>query len=364
MFRVNTSRQQLIRRETKSHRTFRALTLMLAIGTVTASCNLGNPDTPDTASVTQLSSPIDEYLHLVFGTNLSPEALIRQRELENQRQEDLIAECMAAQGFQYTPDPENTMFTWDDADADWHPNDPDWLHQYGFGGIIFPPGSPTGGLHTTSGAVGRRDPNQEHRMSLTPAEGAAWNIALNGDRSNFAYMDEDERNTFLSDLNNFGCFGWAVLEVRNETPAGLPFDAEFAPLFDAIDQFRVSLATTATQADRDWAICMNDAGYGPFNYRPDFLQLFSAEHFDVSNEIRDRLEHLGHFPFTPEDAPEVAAIFDREVATALADLECRNEVDFNARRSADVIELEAQFVTDHRVEFDALRSAIEQRTWD
>lgn len=49
-------------------------------------------------------SPIDQFLAYVEGTNLSLEAQVRQREVEYAEDQELIAACMAEQGFTYYPD--------------------------------------------------------------------------------------------------------------------------------------------------------------------------------------------------------------------------------------------------------------------
>lgn len=65
-------------------------------------------------------------------------------------------------------------------------------------------------------------------------------------------------------------------------------------------------------------------------------------------------------PFTPANSPTIAALHEREVALATADLNCRVSTGFAAGRQAHIHAVENQFIIDHREALEALRSAVEQ----
>jgi len=302
-------------------------------------------------------SPIDEYLNLLWGTNLSPTEQISRHAAETMRIEELVAQCMNGQGFEYIPDPGRRWLDFDSG-IEWRTDDPEWIEQHGFGGTVWPGVRAGTAMGWEGDRPGRPGPNAAYFNSLSESERTAFNTALNGifppDDSNY---DFDE---WRADPNNQGCRDAAWLQMREESPAGLPQTVEFAPLFEAIDFFRENLELTATQADQDWAACMAAADFVGYEQRPDFQELFRKEVWQITQELQEQGRPIRSFPELPANAPEIAALFDREVETALADLNCRNATDWDARQQATIFELEAQFIADHQAQFNALRAAVEQ----
>ena len=337
----------------------------------------GDQTKPTVETTPAARSPIDEYLAYLDGTNLAPEARIRRIEDEDVRREELIAECMTEQGFTYVPHPTTTATF--DGGVQWRTDDPDWLVNYGFGVVVFP-GLPAGELLQFGGDIpGQTNPNTQHFLTLSAAEQEAYNFALWGQRNPFpnpgpctgvgcppAPTEQDlaDWNAFEADSGNWGCWRQIHEQVMAENPWSLLEADQFAPLFEAINNFRSNAALDATEADHDWAMCMNDAGHPGYVRRPDFRSEFSGELEDISQRIIDEKSEAGeqiwHFPLQMGEAPEIDGLFEREVATALADRDCRIAVGFDARQQAAIFELEAQFVNDHRADFEALRAAAEQ----
>ena len=317
-------------------------------------------------------SPIDEYLNLVWGTNFSPEAQIQRWENEHNRTEELIAACMADLGFTYYPEV-GTMTSVVTSGNDWLINDPEWVGTWGFGVVMWP-GVPSGGIDGQIGDLTGPRRNAEHRDSLSTAERTAHERALWGASNPYhsgmwfgappadAVYDPEAAAEFDADPANWGCQRRAVEQMIAESPRGLRESDEFMPLFDAIEQFREQLTLSATEADRDWATCMHDAGFAEFDRRPDFDALFRDEAFRLSQEIVNsgRITQVSRIPLQRWDAPEMETLFQQEIDTALADLDCRTATNWNTRQQAAVFELEAQFVADHQAQFNALRAAVEQ----
>ena len=298
-------------------------------------------------------SPIDEYLNLVWGTNLSPEAQIQRHAVESERIEELVAQCMNDLGFHYIPDPGRRWLDFSSG-VEWRTEDPEWIAQFGFGGTVWPGVRAGTAVSWEGDRPGRPGPNAAFINSLSESEREAFNRALNGtfppDGSDY---DFDE---WVLDPNNQGCRGLAW----QQTAFVIHQSDEFAPLFEAIDQFRENLTLSATDADIDWAACMAEAGYTGYQARPDFQALFNQKARAITTELQEQGRAITRWPELPANQPEIAALFEREIETALADLDCRIATNWDARQQAAVFELEAQFVTDHQAQFNALRAAVEQ----
>jgi len=312
-------------------------------------------------------SPIDEYLNLVWGTNLSPEAQIQRHAAESQRIEELVAQCMNDLGFQYIPDPGRRWLDFSSG-VEWRTDDPEWVAQHGFGGTVWPGPIAGRGEQWEGDRPGQPGPNAAFINSLSETERTAFNRALNGrlptDDTDYdwdewwtnhsADFDWDE---WQANPNNQGCrdFAW------QQTVFYFQQSDEFAPLFEAIDRFRENLTLSATEADIDWAACMVDAGFTGYQSRPDFRELFHQEAGAITTELQEQGRPISRWPELPANQPEIAALFEREVETALADLDCRIATNYDARQQAAIFESEAQFVADHQSQFNALRAAAEQR---
>jgi len=309
----------------------------------------------DIAVISSNRFPLDEYLNLVWGTHLSQEEQIRALDEQHIRREDLISKCMNDLGFEYVPFPNNRTHSFND-DVSWQPNDYEWISRYGYGVALQPAGGPPG-LHTLIGTMpGQPNPNLRIQNALSEAELAAYFRALHGNLSEM----EGSNLSFTESFDYRGCTGWADRIIWEEQPSGLVASNEFAPLFDAVDRMREEFATTETLAEREWALCMANAGHPEFNRQHEPEEYF----WSIINATREESWadgwdwELGS-P-NPYNSPVLAAFHEREVSTALADFNCRQAVDFDARQNEHRLAMETQFVNDHRSELAALRDAVEQ----
>jgi hypothetical protein len=180
-----------------------------------------------------------------------------------------------------------------------------------------------------------------------------WAEPIHGESSFYWTYDMSDFTTEQI-WEHSGCLGQSMLIMMGDQPIGLFHSDEFAPLFEAINQMRNELGQEKTEAEGDWLACMADAGYPNIERREDAQNhIWSA---------RDRIRSSpGGFRATAETSREMAALLEREIQTALADLDCRTAVDFQNRQDARRIEVETQFVSDHRLALEALRDAAEQR---
>lgn len=105
-----------------------------------------------------------------------------------------------------------------------------------------------------------------------------------------------------------------------------------------------------TELDAEWSECI--AGQGMTYRSPAQAQeAFMTEAMDY---IEDG-DHGGVDPFTTPHAEERAG---HERRVALADLECRESLDYDTRRTAIAHELQARYVAEHRADLDLLAEAL------
>ena len=318
-----------------------ALTLLLS------GCSGSDGDTGGTADAAEQTSPLSEYLNAVYGGDLSPEEQERQFAEDQARIEELVAECMQEQGFEYTPQTPSDTFV-SGSDVEYEPDERDWVAQYGYGAVNSPYNE------EPMPEEEYVDPNADYVESLSESEQQAFYEALSG-----PVPDEDglgEDGSYEYDWTTAGCQGAAQHEVGGED---LSQSDEFKPLFEAIDQLYTGMASWPGMAelDGDWATCMDAAGHGGH-----------ATQMDAQNSVYDELNEIYESVSTSEDGmpigePDQAALdalAEREVELALADLDCREEVDYRDRSAEITREAEQQFVDDHQAELDALVAAAER----
>ncbi|SFP67815.1 hypothetical protein SAMN05660464_3892 [Geodermatophilus dictyosporus] len=323
------------------------LSAVAALALLLSGCAGSDGDAGGTAEGAERVSPLSEYLDAVYGGELSPEEQERQFAEEQARIEELVAQCMQDQGFEYTPNTASGTFV-SGGESEWEPDDRDWVAQYGYGAVTSP---------FTEEPVPEEefvDPNADYVASLSESEQTAFYEALHG-----PVPDEDELaedGSYEYDWTTAGCQGAAQHEVAGEDPSQ---SEEFEPLFEAIDELYTSTASWPGMAELDgeWAACMDAAGHGGH-----------ATQMDAQNSVYEEMNEIYESVGTSEDGvptgePDQAALdalAEREVELALADLDCREEVDYRDRSAEITREVEQQFIDDHQAELDALVAAAER----
>lgn len=282
--------------------------------------------------------PLNEALGGALNVGTTPaehRAIIEAREIHR---EELIAQCMADLGFEYQLYLDESMLPVGEGEP-WLRDDSDWVARYGYGNLredvepgSVPSTSRSWGQHNTD-----TDPNREHFYSLSAAEQAAWNLALWGPPFSWG-----------------GCAGQAEQQSQDEQRGGfnLLLTDEFMPLFTAINEMWSDQWFEITEADQDWAHCMADAGY------PDFDQQWQAQASIGAPRVSVPGQAVMVFGIDDEELAELRV---QEISLALADLNCRNQTDFAARRRVFEREIEIQFVNDHRLAIAAFNDAVAQR---
>lgn len=319
----------------------------------------GTPTADDWAN-----SPLNRYLSASWGGELSEEEQERQFAEQQRQSEEIIAECMSEQGFEYNPvDYSGGIFYSGDGE-EWNPESREWVAQWGYGAVNWP-----GKQEMEEAPMPDEewvDPNQDYVESLSESEQAAYYEALYGPQPTEEELNED--GSYEWNWENAGCQGVAQNEIYGSQD--LWNDDEFADLFAAMERLWQDIENDPRNVELDaaWSSCMADAGYSGF-----------TKQYDAQQSIYDEMNALWeNGPEWDESLPEeemnriweeydkqvqeeMAPIAEREIALALADLDCREETDYRAQKLEIQFEIEEQFVNDHKAELEAFKAAAEQR---
>jgi len=313
-------------------------------------------------------SPLTEYLSAVYGGDLSPEEQERQATEQMARQEELAAQCMQEEGFEYAPNTAGMSFS-AGSDVEWEPDDREWVAQYGYGAVKSPFSEQP---QPTEEFV---DPNEDYLAALSESERNAFYEALYGPQPTEEEMAEQEAAAedgsaaMEYDWQTAGCQGRAQHEVSGDQ---LYESAEFRPLLDAINDLYTDTAThpEVVALDGEWAACMDAAGQPGFTTQTDaqesiyeaqnaFYEQGATATSELDAEATAAPAEDGSFPGGPDQA-ELDALGEEEVALALVDLDCREQTDYRDRQSEVQRQVEEEFIADHKTELDALVAASEQ----
>lgn len=294
--------------------------------------------------------PLDEFIGDFWSSEFLDEEERRQQEADIRFRRDYITQCMHQAGFAFNPDLlpgdlmlSNIVETPIATPELWRRNDRDWIAQWGYAIVNRPED-----LSVNTGDFNTDD----HGMS--EAELVAFTRALTGS----LFEPSEGGSGTVGDLfRDGGCWGAAELALSETQPRGALWTDEFRPLLLAMNAMNEELSDEITDAEREWSACMADAGF------PGLTDRWAAQDQIIRSQsvIWNMPGAILPADRTVDNWPELRDLFDREIETALADYDCRIEVNFQARQDARRIERETQFVTDHRTELEALRAAAEQR---
>lgn len=290
------------------------------------------------------------------GLQIPEEELERMREVE-----DLVADCMAGEGFEYTAnvvDPNEWLSPWIEA-QDLPPDE--FAEQYGYG---------ISTMHYSE--IEQElppDPNQEYRESLSDEAEGAYERALYGDREARSFTAGEDPPP----VEARGCYGIASFEVYGEDSLG-PVEkgadpwAEFEDLLYDINSLghEIHADPRLEAAGQAWLSCMAEAGYPHFQQAGEPEQsiherLGELEGWDEYADLSEG-EMLDAEP--PQiDPEELAKLQENEIELAVADHECM------AAHYDDVFadvsnELQDEFVEEHRAELERYRDWAEENDFD
>ena len=365
------------------------LTLMLAIPLTAVACR---DDKTIDNTIDNSGEPIrlGEYLGLPgidlvrssgsYSVSSEEQAFFLERE---QKMEELIAECMAREGFEYIPvtSPASIMFP----DVDY--GSEEYVREQGFG------------ITTSFGVeqsyeIDWTDPNAEITDALSESERQAYEEALFGvtDSDLTTVIPETETDTEteqaeplqdgtdepseedLSDYFSESCTGQAYETVYSVFQILDELESEFTLIEES---FKVDPRILA--ADTEWSECMSAKGYSYENL-DDMWSSLSSDFVSRFNEIimlsmPDALSEeliTGKSPEEIEDLyrqaeaeararidqEALAALQEEERDIAIANFECSKSL--NEKLSEIAAEYEAQFIDNNRAVLDEVRNQLQE----
>ena len=298
----------------------------------------------------EVLGPLDKIFQDVYG-GWDEE----QGQAQQMRVEEIVAECMAEQGFEYTPvDYSQAGFTVssDDLDVEWGTRE--FAEKYGYGATTDPWGNEEAMAEPSDQEF--VDPNQDYVMSMSETEQAAYYSALYGDQT---YPEEGEEDEWEYNWEESGCQGRAQHEVY-ETAPGLD-DEAYQALMDEMTTMWEGITNDPrlTELNSLWATCMAEAGH------PGFVTVDDAQ-----NSIYEQLNGVWENAYADisPDAPasewegiqenidaQRAAITPIEIELAIDDFDCRAEVDYDKVQREVNAEHQQRFYDAHKDELEAWR---------
>jgi len=325
-------------------------------------------DGTNAASSTRPTSPLNQIMEPVWGSNLSQEEAQRRNDERAMQVEELTAQCMNELGFEYTPNPNSGGTVIVDSDDTWQPENRDWVAQWGFGVVNNPWNARWEAENAAREESGETqfpvDPNAHLWDTMSESEMRAWQQALWGppmedlpegiwNSETGEILDNDAWN------EHRGCQGRAWAQVDADSPWNLMQSEEFRPLTEAMNGVWDSVQNDPQWAalDREWSACMANAGYPGFLTQQDANNSIWDQQSEIQNGIDWENWNWDLGSPNAQTVPELAALAEREVELALADFDCRASVDFQSRRDAIQFAHENQFINEHRAALDALVAA-------
>ena len=324
----------------------------------------GGAKGPGSASETPEPGPLDAYFEKMYGSYSQEDG-----DAQQVRVEEILAECMSEQGFEYIPVDYSSMsgasFEPEDLEFEWGTKE--FAAEYGYGATTDPWGNQSGEggeEPADDDAEEFVDPNQDYVNAMSETEQQAYYAAMYGEQS---FDETDPEAEVEYDWETAGCQGRAQHEVY-EGANGMEED-EFTALQDEMNTMYESSMTDPRLADvnSEWASCMADAGY------PGFSAVGDAE-----NSIHDQVNALWEdaYPSDPTQMEgmteedymaiqegideQLADITPVEIETAVADFDCREKVGYDKVQREVSVEYQQEFVDAHKAELDAWLAASEE----
>jgi hypothetical protein len=274
---------------------------------------------------------------------------------DQMRSEELIAQCMGEQGFEYTPVDYGAMnsggvISTDELDVQW--GTLEFAKEWGYGITTNPYGDQM--EEPVDSGEQWVDPNQAYVEAMSATEQEAYYLALYGAQYNQEYVEGQEYEWKWEDA---GCQGFAQHEVYPDSMGDQ--DSEYAALMDEMNTMWESSMSDPRMAEieTDWASCMSDAGYAGL-----------AKVDDAQAQIYAKVEPIWNDAYAdmPPDATEedyaavqeevdaqLAAITAEEIETAVADFTCRDDVKYTETQTDINLEYQQEFYDAHKAELEA-----------
>ncbi|MEM9464509.1 MAG: hypothetical protein AAGA90_04020 [Actinomycetota bacterium] len=280
---------------------------------------------------------ITELLFPTFDENSIEEQQAQWEDEERQRQQ-LIAECMAGQGFEYIPVDYGDQAFFGGIDDEIDPTSREWAETYGFGYTTFT--FDEGEIEADPWV----DPNQDYIDGLSDSARDAYFAALYGTPPEFdPNLTEEEYDQLFEENPELfepqGCDG----EAWEATNSYAQFDDVYLALNDEFEELyeRVEADARIASWQQEWAECMVGKGhaYADMDDMYEHLgersnELWNYDEWEdptagmTEEEIENLIdtsteEELAEFFAGPEPDPELQAeIQEWEIALAVDSFDC------------------------------------------
>jgi len=305
--------------------------------------------------------PLDEFSMRIGGWDPNQQETaseIQTRvERESREQQESIAACMSELGFNYTPVPMTVTVQVADPTTGPQQGTLEWAQQWGFGISTDPWSEGAGGGTSWGWSPAGEDPNQALVDAMSDAEREAWNEALWGT------PQEGEWDPMQA-----GCQGQAQAAQWETIQTPSQFEALEAEMNRVWEQ--TSNDPRMATLNAAWASCLTDAGYPGFTatgtiWEQLWPQWDQIQGWELNNEVWGAWDWEANPDGPPEemlhtpDPADIAEFREREIALAVADQTCRQQVNFEQVSQDISHDIQQQFVNQHRAELEAWATFME-----
>lgn len=318
--------------------------LALLLGACGGGAGASTGEDSDDAASGFGSGPLDAYFERIYGGMDENVWQDQQREVE-----ELVAECMAEQGFEYVPVDYASMSqpaVAEESEVEWGTRE--FAEQYGYGMTSWP-GMDEEPLPEED--MGWEDPNQAYVEAMSDTERDAYYVALHGEMTGPEPGEEEE---WEYDWTQAGCQGSSQHAIEEKYGLGgeemTALQEEMEQLFTQIEADERITALTA-----QWSECMADAGYTGLASMDDAQNALMEQQNAIYDEVygQDVVEESEWEKLEAEVEKRTAELREAEIATAVADFDCQDEVGFEKVRVEVTNEYQQTFVDAHRAELEA-----------
>lgn len=303
-----------------------------------------------------MTSPL--YTFLGFDASAGQEAVMMERQREGER---IIAECMAREGFEYTPHNYEGQSFWSENDEQYKPWSTEWVGKYGLGIST----QRFGQSQVGPNLVGYND-DFFNEVQPTPDANAAYQESLS----------ESEREAYAAALYGAPSQDSENMSYEPQGCQGEGFDAMFGDMFKRFEEFNSEFSTIFEdleeryEADervakwkKDVSACMSDKGHAYTDLAATRVQIDSRlseiqegtsatqlpENFDDLSEREQREAINASRKLAPAQLDILAEVQNDEIALA-KDLVACGGGELNKAIFAKPIqtELENKFLEENR----------------
>lgn len=275
---------------------------------------------------------------------------------EHAQREQFIAECMAKEGFEYTPTENGGMVVFSSDEESEEDSGPEWgsiefAKQYGYGIVEWPGMNDMIDENPDAGDDFGSDPNSEYVESLSESEQEAYYEALYGPPQEWDESMEDEDYVYEPPTEGCSNEAWASVNGDQEDPFS---DPEFADLMESLNGYweGVQEDPRMGELNEKWVACVSEEGITDLTDRNSAQDTLQEEWNTITMELN---ENMGENDEWKEPSKEQKDEFQqREIKAAVADYTCADKLKWDKVIEDIDFEHAEKFVEAHKAELDAM----------